>query len=238
MTTKHKWQDNQPTDDTPDMWRNRIVRYGDADVSDLLANPYNLRIHGQAQQAYMLGILRDVGIIDTICINETTGHLVDGHLRMVLAERFKIPTLPARWIAVTEAEEAEILLTFDWITGLATYDSTNTDALLRMVNTDNASVQAMLTEMASSQGLYFGDTSFDFDEGNAPRTSPYASDNGHSENGATDTQPSHIRMVQLFLTVDTIDEFNDLIKELAEQYETDNPTDTVMEALRRAVHTS
>jgi len=101
----------------------------------------------------MLGSLRSVGIVDTICINETTGHLVDGHLRMVLAERHGVTSLPARWIAVSEAEEAEVLLTFDWITSLATYDRDNTDALLRMVHTGDEDVQAMLAEMAETQGI-------------------------------------------------------------------------------------
>jgi DNA modification methylase len=167
MPKTKTWQDNQPDNDNPEIWRNRIIRYADARVDELLANPFNLRIHGQAQQAYMLGVLKSVGIVDTICINETTGHLVDGHLRMVLADRHGIESLPARWIQVSEAEEAEILLTFDWITTLATYDRDNTDALLRMVQTSEPDVQTMLAGMAEAQGLYFGDDSSEEPVGDA-----------------------------------------------------------------------
>ena len=44
---------------------------------------------------------------------------------------------------------------------------------------------------------------------------------------------AHVRMVQLFLTTDTFPEFTEMVADLQEKYGTQNPTDTVMEALRR-----
>lgn len=46
--------------------------------------------------------------------------------------------------------------------------------------------------------------------------------------------PSTVRMVQLFLTVETIEAFDDWVKRLAAEYGTENLTDTVYEAVRRA----
>lgn len=152
--TPPNWKDNQPVNGQPVIWQNRIIRYGDAIVDDLLANPFNARIHGQAQQAHLSGLLKEIGIVDTICINERTGHLVDGHLRMVLADRFGVLTLPARWVDLSENEEKLILASFDWITGLATYDWDALDSLLKEVQTDSAALQSMLNEQAQSFGLY------------------------------------------------------------------------------------
>ena len=161
------WKDNYPQNGEVAIWDNRIVRYGDAIVADLLANPFNARIHGQAQQAHLLGSLASVGIVDTICINERTGHLVDGHLRMVLADRHGIETLPARWIDVSEDEEKFILATFDWITAEADTDRDVLDSLLQQLQADDNTMQGvvedderlqdMLSEMAQEHGLTFGD---------------------------------------------------------------------------------
>jgi hypothetical protein len=43
-------------------------------------------------------------------------------------------------------------------------------------------------------------------------------------------------MVQLFLTVSTFPDFQQMTDDLAEEYGTSNATDTVMECLRRATH--
>jgi hypothetical protein len=44
---------------------------------------------------------------------------------------------------------------------------------------------------------------------------------------------SHVRMVQLFLTTDTVVEFDRMVSSLMERYQTANATDTVMESLKR-----
>lgn len=49
---------------------------------------------------------------------------------------------------------------------------------------------------------------------------------------------SHVRMVQLFLRSDNVDEFNDLTMQLAQLYGTQNLTDTIFEAIRREANNS
>jgi hypothetical protein len=45
---------------------------------------------------------------------------------------------------------------------------------------------------------------------------------------------SHVRMVQLFLDLETFPEFQELVDVLGEHYQTTTPTDTVMRTLREA----
>lgn len=53
-------------------------------------------------------------------------------------------------------------------------------------------------------------------------------------NGNTEPEPSHVRMVQLFLNRENLPEFQGYCERLATEYGTANVTDTVMECLRRA----
>lgn len=66
-------------------WRNRIVGYGMEDADQLLANPANWRIHPKHQQDALSGVLNEIGWVQNILVNKTTGHVVDGHLRAALA---------------------------------------------------------------------------------------------------------------------------------------------------------
>jgi len=133
-------------------WRNRIVAEADVPARDLIANPRNWRKHPAAQADALAGVLDDVGWVQRVIINRTTGHLVDGHLRVSLALKNN-DAVPVAYVELTEAEEALILATFDPITGMAVTDPAMLDAVLRDVQTGDASVQALLDQMAQDAGL-------------------------------------------------------------------------------------
>lgn len=135
-------------------WRNRIVGYSDEPTDSLLANPGNWRVHPRNQQDALAGVLRDVGLVQNIICNRTTGHVVDGHLRVTLALRDGQPTVPVTWVELTEAEEAEVLATLDPVAAMASADAEKLDALLREVQSGEAGVQAMLADLAKENGLY------------------------------------------------------------------------------------
>ena len=59
-------------------------------------------------------------------------------------------------------------------------------------------------------------------------------DEGPLEDKADEPAPSGVRMVQLFLDESNIGEFQDACTKLADEYATENITDTVLEAVRRA----
>lgn len=138
-------------------WRNRIVGYGEESPEDLLANPSNFRIHPKAQQDALRDVLNDVGIVDDVIVNRSTGFLVDGHLRVSLAMREGQPSIPVKYVDLSEHEESLILLTFDPLSAMAATDAEKLDELLRDTKTGSATIQAMLSEMATKNGLYQGD---------------------------------------------------------------------------------
>lgn len=103
-------------------WANRIVSYGDDDPANLLANPYNHRIHGQRQARAVNESLGAVGWITPVIVNETTGHVVDGHLRIAEAISRDEPTVPVVYVELTVEEERLAIATFDAIADMADID--------------------------------------------------------------------------------------------------------------------
>lgn len=104
-------------------WQNRIVGSGEEDPEQLLANPGNWRIHPKRQQDALSGVLDEVGWVDQIIVNQRTGHVVDGHLRVSLALRRNEPTVPVLYVDLSEAEEKLVLATLDPIAAMATADA-------------------------------------------------------------------------------------------------------------------
>lgn len=133
-------------------WQNRIVESGIEDASQLLANPFNARIHPQFQQQALEGVLDSVGWVQRVIVNKATGHVVDGHLRVALAITRGEP-VPVDYVELTEAEEKLILASFDYITTMAVYDREQLDALLQEVNSDDARVQEMIAKLGADMGV-------------------------------------------------------------------------------------
>ena len=135
-------------------WRNRIVGYSEEEPDQLLANPSNWRIHPINQQNALSGVLKEIGLVQNVVANRTTGHLVDGHLRVMLAMRENQPVVPVTWVELSEEEERLILASLDPLAAMATADAGALDALLSSVQSGEAAVQAMLAELAERSGLY------------------------------------------------------------------------------------
>lgn len=134
-------------------WRNRITGSGEEAPDQLLANPKNFRRHPRHQQDALRGVLEEVGWVQEVIVNTTTGHLVDGHLRVELALRDGAASVPVKYVSLSESEEALILATLDPIAALAYADKDTLDALLRDVSTGDAAVQQMLAELAEREGV-------------------------------------------------------------------------------------
>jgi hypothetical protein len=138
------------------LWANRIVGYGEEAPDQLLANPRNFRIHPKPQQDALLGVLREVGVVQDVLVNKSTGFVVDGHLRISLALREKQTTIPVKYVELSEDEEALILATLDPLAALAATDKEKLDALLHDVSTGDAVVQGLLADMAIKAGIVPG----------------------------------------------------------------------------------
>ncbi len=87
--------------DAETIFRSRIVGSGTASPAEILANPRNWREHPEQQERALEGLLREVGWVQQVIVNKTTGHLVDGHLRVSLAKRRGEATIPVIYVELT-----------------------------------------------------------------------------------------------------------------------------------------
>lgn len=151
-------------------WQNRIVRYGSEAPDQLLANPLNPRRHDRYQQRAMEALLREVGFVQDVIVNERTGTLIDGHMRVMLAMRANVPTVPVKYVDLSPEEEAAAIATLDATTKLADADGEAFEALLREISTGEEALQEMLARLAA-RGGHMGDdraAGDDYDTGRGP----------------------------------------------------------------------
>jgi len=141
-----------PTSAAPAPFRNRIVGSGVEAPDQLLANPKNFRIHPKEQQAALEGVLDIVGWVQEVVVNRTTGHILDGHLRVALALRREEATIPVKYVELSAAEESLILASIDPIAAMAVTDQKLLDALVGEITTDDARVEALLATLVDRRG--------------------------------------------------------------------------------------
>ena len=100
-------------------WRNRIVGHGDVAPSELVANPRNWRTHPRHQREALEGALAEVGWVQQVIVNRTSGLLVDGHLRVEAAAARGEATVPVTYVELDEREEALVLVSLDPLGAMA-----------------------------------------------------------------------------------------------------------------------
>lgn len=140
---------SMPTAQAPMSGRfsNRIVGHGEEAPDQLQANPNNWRIHSAEQQRVMTDVLDDVGWIQSVIVNQVTGTMIDGHMRVLLALKHDEPTVPVTYVRLTPDEEAIVLATFDPIGTMATHDQDQMLNLLDSIESfDHGSDLALLLE--------------------------------------------------------------------------------------------
>lgn len=124
-------------------YRNRIVGQDNVAPDQLLANPWNWRVHPKHQHDALQALVENVGWIQRVIVNQRTGHVVDGHLRVAMAIRRLEPTIPVSYVNLTEAEEKLALATFDAITALAQTDEDKLRELLEGIDADGDIADAL-----------------------------------------------------------------------------------------------
>lgn len=146
---------------TDGTWENRIVGHGVEDPGSLLANPFNFRRHPKEQQDALEGALNTIGWIQRVIVNRTTGHLIDGHLRVELAMRKDSNPIPVTYVELSEAEEKLALATIDPIAGLAATDDELLQSLLDGVSADDEKLDEFLDSMRNDNDPTGGNTDED-----------------------------------------------------------------------------
>ena len=71
--------------------------------------------------------------------------VIDGHLRVEMAMRQDIPTIPVQYVNLSDAEAKLALASFDPISAMAYADADQLRQLLDEVSTGDAAVMAMLS---------------------------------------------------------------------------------------------
>lgn len=137
-------------------WKNRIVEQRMVPLSELKANPLNWRLHPKGQREELSRVLTDVGVVQTVIVNRTTGNMVDGHLRVELAQEQGEHELPVTFVELTEAEEQAILLQLDPLAGMAIADTDKLQELVESVTMPDecglrAIVEAMLPKFVPGE---------------------------------------------------------------------------------------
>ena len=133
--------------------KNRIVGTGEESLTNILFNPSNWRIHPKYQQDALLNVLEQVGWVQSVIVNRTTGNLVDGHLRCLLAQRNDLETIPVTYVELTQEEEELILATFDPISAFAAADKQKLSELLHAVEASNEDMGGLMDEIREKESI-------------------------------------------------------------------------------------
>jgi len=129
-------------------WRSRIVGYANVDPHELAANPRNWRTHPDQQRAALHGVLDEVGWVAEVLVNQRSGYVVDGHLRVASALEHGEASVPVRYVDLDETEERLVLATLDPLSALATQADDQLTALLEGLPAASAALASLLHDLA------------------------------------------------------------------------------------------
>ena len=134
-------------------WLNRIVGHADVPPADLVPNPRNWRSHPAEQQRALTGALAEVGWVAEVLVNRTTGHVVDGHLRVELALDRDEATVPVTFVELSEEEERLVLATLDPLAAMAEAEKDQLAALLADLEPGDEALRALLGDLGRDAGI-------------------------------------------------------------------------------------
>lgn len=140
------------------MWQNKITGTANVAPDQLLANPQNWRIHPQAQRDALAQAIETIGYIQPVIVNQNTGHVIDGHLRISLALSQDQPEIPVSYVDLTPEEELIALASIDPLAGMAVQDDDILGSLLDAIDLEEGALADLLeglTVIGAGEGLDF-----------------------------------------------------------------------------------
>ena len=96
-------------------------------------------------------MLDTVGYVAHVIVNQRTGHLVDGHLRVEEALSHGQPSIPVVYVDLSDEEERLVLASLDPLAAMATTDEAKLRELLAEVSVDSEALAAMLAALAPGE---------------------------------------------------------------------------------------
>lgn len=134
-------------------WRSRIVGHGDLAPAEITPHDLNWRRHPAQQRAALAGVLDEVGWVQDVIVNRTTGRLVDGHLRVAVALERGEPSVPVVYVELSDDEERLVLATLDPLGALAETDTDALASLLATVAPSADEVRDLVSFLARRSGI-------------------------------------------------------------------------------------
>lgn len=132
--------------------KNRIVSTENVCPKQLRPNIKNFRKHPKKQRDALSATLQELGWIQDVIVNRTTGNLIDGHLRLQIAIDRKEKLIPVKYVELTEKEESLALATFDPISALAETEKQALDSLLReLPEAIPVEIRELVSELANTK---------------------------------------------------------------------------------------
>jgi len=104
-----------------DDWEIRIIGSDLVDADQLMGHPENAKIHPLAQQKTMASILKRVGWVQAVVVNQRTGRILDGHMRVAMAISAN-QKVPVNYVDIDEADEPLVIATFDHVASQSVLD--------------------------------------------------------------------------------------------------------------------
>lgn len=119
------------TKNEPARWQSKIVGHDKVPATQLLANPFNHRKHPEKQRQVVAASIEELGFIKSVIVNRVTGHIVDGHERVMQALGVGDQTMiDVEYVELSPDDEKKALLILDASSELAEIDASQLDTLV------------------------------------------------------------------------------------------------------------
>ena len=148
-------------------WVDKIQGHAKVRVDQIMANEYNWRDHPKLQRDALKAAIRNHGFIRSVTINLRTSEkwptnersietLVDGHLRVLIANEEGVEEIWAEFVDLTPDEERAALATMDPIGSYATTSKPALDRALQELKTaeSDPALDEFISRFAEDQKLY------------------------------------------------------------------------------------
>lgn len=204
-------------------WSDKVIGQGKVDPKTLLENPHNWRVHPKEQRQALANILDEVGMVAPVVVNEPTGRIVDGHLRVQLARERGEPTIPVTFVNLTEDEELFAIATLDKVAELAGTDKAKATKMANKVKARLAAGQETFLDFYEEYIEEIADeaeTEAEF----APN--PKEGSENYGEHQKDRVAP--MRQIMIYCLPEQHAIFKGEIKALAKHFDLENITDTVL----------
>lgn len=200
------------------------------DARDMVSHPQNFRRHPQSQVREINKSLKEFGWLQNVIWNQRTGFILDGHARIEEAAK-RGDQVPVRVVDVTPIQEKRIILAIG--------------KTAEGRELDEEALASLLSEVVEESGElppgWSASELEDLLEKTAPAPEEDEEEDEDEQGGIlSDEVPdgvplASIRMVQLYLTQENIDQWQNWMAQLAQFFETTTTTDTVLATIERAV---